>query len=245
MVARVADGNLQRLKREDAMSNDLHPYEPLDSASSGSAAVLPHASFTQAIEEYDRAWRHPQHTPIELEPLDVNAMLQQDYILSEPVRLTRSELWDAEAKKAWDPHRYIPDVVREGQSWGRTTLTKGDERFLRASQQRAWKGDPYGQILEEVYLSPREGKILFLGRAELVSEDGRALRAGRHQPLFHVEHSVGGTNTQPLNLWRIVHLTPEKDDALAQRQVTAMADVLRQFIAIYVERELGRKLTRR
>jgi hypothetical protein len=185
------------------------------------------------------------HTPIELEPLDVNAMLQQSYVLSEPVRLTRSLLWDAEAKKAWDPRRYIPHVVRECQSWGRTTLTEGDQRFLRASQQRAWKGDAYGQVLEDVYLSPRECRILFLGRAELVSEDGRALRAGGHQPLFHVEHSVGGTDTHPLNLWRIVHLTPEKDDALARRQVTAVADVLRQFIAIYLERELGRKLTRR
>jgi hypothetical protein len=227
------------------MSDEVRPSEPLDGARSRSAAVLPHASFFQAIEEFDRAWRHPQHTPIELEPLDVNAMLHQDYTLSEPVRLTRSLLWDAEAKKAWDPRRYIPHVVREGQSWGRTTLTEGDQRFLRASQQRSWQGDAFGQVLEEVYLSPRESKILFLGRAELVSEDGRALRAGGHQPLFHVEHAVGGTVTQPLNLWRIVHLTPEKDDALAQRQVTAMADVLRQFIAIYVERELGRKLTRR
>ena len=207
--------------------------------------MLPHASFSQAAEEFGRAWRHPQHTPIELEPVDVNDMLQRYYVLSEPVRLTRSMLWDAEAKKAWDPRRYIPDVVREGQSWGRTTLTEGDQRFLRASQQRAWKGDAYGQVLEEVYLSPREYKILFLGRAELVSEDGRALRAGGHRPLIHVEHSVGGTDTQPLNLWRIVHLTLEKDDALARRQVTAVADVLRQFIAIYVERELGRKLTRR
>jgi hypothetical protein len=227
------------------MRNEVHFDEPLDSAKSRSAAVLPLASFSQAIEEFDRAWRHPQHTPIELEPLDVNALLQQDYILSEPLRLTHSLLWDAEAKKAWDPRRYIPHVVREGQSWGRTTLTEGDQRFLRASQQRAWKTDAYGQILEEVYLSPRECKILFLGRAELVGEDGRALRAGSHQPLFHVEHSVGGTDTQPLNLWRIVHLTPEKDDALAQRQVTAMSEVMRQFIAIYVERELGRKLTRR
>jgi hypothetical protein len=63
--------------------------------------------------------------------------------------------------------------------------------------------------------------------------------------LFHVEHSVGGTDTQPLNLWRIVHLTPEKDDALSQRLGTAQGEVLRQFIAIYVEQNLGRKLTRR
>ena len=227
------------------MSDEVHPYGPMGGAKSESAAVHPHASFSQAIEEFDRAWRHPQHTPVELEPLDVNAMLQQDYILSEPVRLTRSLLWAADEKKAWDPRRYIPHVVRQGQSWGRTTLTEGDQRFLRASQQRAWTGDAYGQVLEEVYLSPRESKILFLGRAGLVSEDGRALRAGGHQPLFHVEHSVGGTDTQPLNLWRIVHLTPEKDDALAQRQITGMAEVLRQFIAIYVERELGRRLTRR
>ena len=181
------------------MSNQIHPDEPNKMAKS-SAAVLPHASFSQAMEGFDRAWRHPQHTPIELEPLDVNAMLQQYYIPSEPVRLTRSLLWDAEAKKAWDPHRYIPHVVREGQPWGRTTLTEEGQRFLRASQQRAWKTDAYGKILEEVYLSPREGKILFLGRAELVGEDGRALRADGHQPLFHVEHSVGGTDTQPLNL---------------------------------------------
>jgi hypothetical protein len=227
------------------MSNQIHLSKSLDSEKSRSAPELPHLLFSQAVEEFDRAWRHPQHTPIELEPLDVNAMLRQDYILSEPVRLTRSLLWDAEAKKVWDPRRYIPDVVREGQSWGRTTLTEGDQRFFRASLQRARKGDAYGQILEEVYLSPTENRILALGRAELVSEDGRALRAGSHQPLFHVEHSVGGTNTQPLNLWRIVHLTPQKDDALAQRQGTAMAEVLRQFIAIYVGKELGRNLTRR
>jgi hypothetical protein len=44
-----------------------------------SAAVLPHASFSQAMDEFDRAWRHPQHTAVELEPLDVNAMLPQYY----------------------------------------------------------------------------------------------------------------------------------------------------------------------
>lgn len=69
------------------MSNQIHPDEPNKMAKS-SAAVLPHASFSQAMEGFDRAWRHPQHTPIELEPLDVNAMLQQYYIPSEPVRLT-------------------------------------------------------------------------------------------------------------------------------------------------------------
>jgi hypothetical protein len=212
--------------KENAMNDQIHPY----------------ASFSQAMEEFNRAWQDPQHTPIELAPIDANAMLQQDYVLSQPVRLTHSQLWDAEVKKAWNPRLYIPHVVREGQSWGRTALTDGDQRHLRASQQRAWKTDGYGQILEEVYLSPREQKILFLGRTELVGEDGRALRAGSHQPLFHVEHAVGGTDMQLLKLWRIVHLTREKDNALAHQQITAVAGVLRQFIATYVEHDLGTKI---
>jgi hypothetical protein len=197
------------------------------------------------MEEFDRAWQCPQFTAVELEPIDANAVLQQDYVLSEPVRLTRSQLWDAEVKKAWNPRLFIPHVVREGKSWGRTTLADGDQRHLRESQQRAWKKDGYGQILEEVYSSPREQRILFLGRAELVREDGQTLRAGGHQPLFHVEHAVGGTDTQPLNLWRIVHLTREKDNALAQQQIAGVPRVLRQFIGIYVEQDIGRKLTRR
>src|SRR5258708_6237517 len=109
------------------MSNQIHSSESNKGAKS-SAAVVPHASFSQAMEEFDRAWRDPHHTSIELEPLDVNAMMQQYYVLSESVRLTRSLLWDADAKKAWNPRMYIPHVVREGQSWGRTTLTEGDQR---------------------------------------------------------------------------------------------------------------------
>jgi hypothetical protein len=204
-----------------------------------------YASLSQAMEDLDRAWQDPQHTAVELEPIDANAMLKQDYVLSEPVRLTRSQLWDAEVKKAWNPRLYIPDVVLQGQSWGRTTLTDGNQRHLRASQQRAWNSDEHGLILEEVYLSPREQKVLFLGRAELVAEDGRTLRAGVHQPLFHVEHAVGGTDTQPLNLWRIVHLTRKKDNALAQQQIATVPRVLRQFISVYVEQDLGRKLAHR
>jgi len=207
--------------------------------------MITHPSFSKAREEFDQAWQDPRHTLIELEPIDVNDMLQKYYVMSEPVRLTRAMLWDAEGKKAWDPRTYIPQVVREGNSWDRTTGEDGEERFLRASQQRAWKADIYGRVLEEVYLSPREHKILFLGRGEFVSDDGSRLQAGGHQPLFHVEHAVGGTDTQPLSLWRIVHLTTEKDDALIQGQTAGTPEVLRRFVAIYVEKDLGRKLTRR
>jgi hypothetical protein len=203
-----------------------------------------HPSFSKAKEEFDQAWQNPHHTPIELEPIDANDLLQKYYFSSEPFHLTKPMLWDAEAKKAWDPRTYIPRVVREGKSWGRKTLNDRAECFLRASQQRAWLSDAHGQVLEEVYLSAREQSILFLGRAELLGDGGRPLHAGGHQPVFHVEHAVGGTDSRPLNLWRIVHLTPERDDALMERQ-SVFAEVLQEFIAIYVEKDLGIKLTRR
>ena len=205
-----------------------------------------HLSFSNAKEEFDEAWHNPAHTPIEPDPVDVNALLQKHYSTSEPLRLTKLMLWDAEAKKAWDPMTYIPRVVREGESWGRKPLENGEECFLRASQQRAWRTDVDGQVLEEVYLSSEEQRVLFLGRAEFLRGDG-PLRAGSHQPLFHVEHAVGGTDSHPLNLWRIVHLTTEKDDELIKRQMTdaGAADWLREFIAIYVEKDVGIELTHR
>lgn len=204
-----------------------------------------HLSFSKAAEEFDKAWHNPAHTTIAPEPVDVNALLQQHYSTSEPPRLTKPMLWDAEVKKAWDPMTYIPGVVREGESWGRKPLDNEDECFLRASRQRAWRTDVDGLVLEEVYLSRKEQRVLFLGRAEFSRDDSQNLRAGSHQPLFHVEHAVGGTDSQPLNLWRIVHLTTERDDEFIKRQTTqeGAADWLRKFIAIYVEKDLGIELT--
>lgn len=205
-----------------------------------------HTSFSKAREEFDKAWHDAANTLIEPDAADVNALLQEYYPTSEPLRLTKPMLWDAEVKKAWDPGTYIPGVVREGESWGRKPLDNGEECFVRASQQRAWKtGVDDGQVLEEVYLSPKEQSVLFLGRAEVSKGDGQLLRAGSHQPLFHVEHAVGGTDSHPLNRWRIVHLTAEADDGLIERQLSdaGTAEWLREFIAIYVEKDLGIELS--
>ena len=47
-------------------------------------------------------------------------------------------IWDMETKKAWDPLTYIPYVVSQARSWGRTTLRDGSVRFFRSSMQRGW-----------------------------------------------------------------------------------------------------------
>ncbi len=206
-----------------------------------------HASFSKAQEEFDQAWHDPAHTLIKPDPVDVNALLQEYYSTSEPLRLTKPMVWDAEVKKAWDPGTYIPGVVREGESWGRQPLENGEECFVRASQQRAWKADVDGQVLEEVYLSPKEQSVLFLGRAEFLRGDGPPLQAGSHQPLFHVEHAVDGTDSHPENLWRIVHLTTNRDDTLLEQHLAQMGtpEWLRKFVAIYAEKDLGIGLTPR
>ena len=70
--------------------------------------------------------------------------------------------------------------------------------------------------------------------------------AGTGQPIFHVEHSVGGTEADPLNLWRIVNLTEEPAPALvAAFDELANDRYLRVFVEVYLREVLGRDLVRR
>lgn len=208
--------------------------------------MMSDVAFSKAQEEFDKAWYNPDHTPIELNAVDVNSVLEKYYATSEPLHFTKRMLWDMETRKAWDPSTYIPHVVRKGKSWGRMTLGDGEEFFVRSSQQLAWIAEAYGQVLEEVYLNHKEQKVIFLGRAEFLSEDGTRVYADSHHPLFHVEHAAAGTESRPLNLWRIVHLTRGKDDGLMQRFAPmGRADRLPEFIEIYIEKELRVKLTHR
>lgn len=204
-----------------------------------------HDSFRDARAEFERAWNQPGHTRIEADAVDVNQLLGQSYSIDDGSRLTGQMLWDAEVAKAWDPGTYIPGVVLEGKSWGRKTLPDGKPWFVRSSRQVAWKAgtDPV-VVLEEVYLDPSGRSVLFFGRSELIGPDGLPVEAGADQPLFHVEHAVTGTEEEPLNRWRIVHLTETEDPALIERQVRqGSAGWLIGFLSEFIELELGRKLS--
>ena len=189
------------------------------------------------------AWKDPTATRYELTPLDVNKALADRYVLGEPLVFTRAMLWDLEARKAYHPDVFIPYVVAAGSAaaWG------DEDVFVRKSMQRLWL-DPetYGLVLEQTKLDHGKQIITFIGAAEHPGPDGELLRATTDQPIFHVEHSVGGTETQPLNLWRIVHRTTEPDTRL----VAAFAHIdanpwLPEHIEIYVQDVLGIALTRR
>jgi hypothetical protein len=206
-------------------------------------AGLPSA-YADALNEFENAWNNPRFTQIELPAVQVNRVLKEKYIASGTVELSRSMVWDMETKKAWDPLTYIPYVVSEGGSWGRHPLTDRIERWSRSSIQGSWLNVGRGRVLEDVFVDHVRHKILFMGRAQLPREDV-VLQADAYQPLFHVEHAAGGTETDPINLWRIVILTEQKDE----RYKAPFDEMVRQgtlpgFLEIYIERDLHVKLKR-
>ena len=109
-------------------------------------------AFETAEREYVEAWNAPSSTRFELPPVDVNAVLKKLYRVSPEQTLTRAMIWDMETKKAWNPLAYIPYVVSQACSWGRTPLRDGSNRFYRSSLQRGWITPEEGLVLEEVFV---------------------------------------------------------------------------------------------
>jgi len=203
-------------------------------------------TFAAAAEEFAQAWRNPRHTRITLPPVDVNKILAERYRMDKPTHITRGMVWDMELKKSWDPRTYISYVVSEGKSWGRHRNEDGSEHFCRFTIQRAWIDERSGSVLEDVYINHKEQRILFLGRSEMVAEGGERIRSEGFQPLFHVEHAAGGSDAAPLNMWRIVLLTESEDRRfMAPFEKMIRDDLLPGFLEIYIDRDLGVKLSRR
>jgi hypothetical protein len=202
-------------------------------------------TFDTAQREYNEAWTAPSSTRFELPPVDVNTVLKKCYRMSPEQTLTRAMIWDMETKKAWNPRSYIPYVVSQAHSWGRTSLRDGSTRFFRSSIQRGWITSDEGRVLEDVSVSDAKQTIYFLGRPQMVEEDGNTLVASPFQPLFHVRHAVGGSDQMPLNLWSIVFLTKAPDPRYCEPfEQMVRAGLLPGFIEIYIEQDLKLRLSR-
>jgi hypothetical protein len=197
--------------------------------------------------EFARAWDTPGHTRYQLPDIDINQVLATRYTTGAPLTFTRSMLWDMEVRKAAHPGTYIPHVVQadSDRSWNRHG-GDGGEYLDRCSMQRLWlHPEHYQLVLERAFLNHGEQKVTFVGVPELRGPDGTLLRAGTGQPLFHVEHAVGGSESQPLNRWRIVHLTQGADHQLtAVFEHMAASPWLAEHTEIYIRDNLGIELTR-
>src|SRR5690349_21166871 len=153
-------------------------------------------------------------------------------------------LWDMETRKARRPDLFIPTVVAAGSA---ASWDTGEDTVDRRSEQRLWLDrDTYGLVLEHAHLDHRGQIVTFIGATELRGPDGALLTATTAQPIFHVEHSVGGTERRPLNLWRVVHLTDTPDDRIsAVFDRMAANPWLPEHTEIYIRDVLGISLTRR
>src|SRR5262249_37380983 len=124
----------------------------------------------------------------ELLPVDVNKVLKERYRVSPGQTLTRAMIWNMETKKAWDPFTYIPYVVSQASSWGRTTLRDGSARFYRSSLQRGWITSEEGRVLEDVFVSDAKQTIYFLGRPQMVEESGNTMGLFESSRVTHFFH---------------------------------------------------------
>jgi hypothetical protein len=65
-----------------------------------------------AHSEFERCWSDPNATRFELPSIGVNETLAKLYVITPPINLTRSMIWDMECKKALDPSTYVPYASR-------------------------------------------------------------------------------------------------------------------------------------
>jgi hypothetical protein len=185
---------------------------------------------------FAEAWANPRYTRTERPPVDVNAVLAKHYRLSSPHAFTRTEVWDMEVRKAFRPDIYIPMAVQEGTAgtWNVRDLGDGQQSFYRRTNQRQRLVPGYDLVLEQVRVNPSNGKVTFIGSSELPGEDVVMLHAGTQQPLFHVEHVASGTETVPINEWRIVHCTDGHDQRLIDQFIKSESVYLPQFLEVYM-----------
>ncbi|MDT0593734.1 hypothetical protein [Glaciecola petra] len=199
-------------------------------------------------EIFYKAWNKSGYTSIELQPLDVNRVIVNDYPSVEGLSLTRTQLWEMEVKKAARPDLFISSVVKEGtaRAWGRQILKNGDVVFIRVSEQRLWlQPQSYGTVIEACYLNHSNQQVTFIGLPKVEDDAGQVLYATQKQPLFHVTHGVSGEEKQPLNTWRIVHLENDPNDLLHERfEIMSGAQGLPEYVEYYIERSLNVQLTR-
>ncbi|QQP97156.1 hypothetical protein [Lysobacter enzymogenes] len=201
------------------------------------------------VPAFAQAWDDPANTRFELPPVDVNRILAERYDLARPLRLSRSQLWEMETRKARRPDLYIPYVVEQGSAavWADQGERGRVERFVRKSRQRLWlQPDRYELILEQTRVDHAQQQVTFIGASHYPGPDGATLEAGTGQPIFHVIHGVGGEESEPLNLWSVVFLTPRQDSRLLAPFVRMAHDGwLPGYVEIYIRDDLGVGISRR
>lgn len=200
------------------------------------------------LDVFNKAWGSARFTKIELDPVNINEILTEQYSCSPEFSMAKSQLWDMEVRKAYRPDLFIPSVIQPGTAvtWGQQK--QGSiETFMRVSKQRLWLDQTqYGTVIENVHIDHQAQVVTFIGETHASSEQHGSFKAHDAQSIFHVQHGVIGSDYSPHNTWKIVHLTSEVDDNLTRRfQSMNHFRRLPEYVEIYLCDVIGLQLSRR
>ncbi|BBN80332.1 hypothetical protein PA25_03170 [Pseudoalteromonas sp. A25] len=199
------------------------------------------------LYEFNRAWDTPEFTQIELDPVDINAVIKDHYSHPGQFSMTKTQLWDMEVKKASRPDLFIPSVIKRGSAaaWGFKTQGNS-ETFTRVSEQRLWLDNTqYGVVIEHVHIDHDTKLVTFIGELQVNSDEYGHFIVDGAQPIFHVQHGVVGDENSPINTWKIVHLEATNEAKLKERfQKMNHCRWLPEYVEIYLRDILGVELQR-
>jgi len=200
------------------------------------------------LSEFKSSCQSHNFISIELEPIDVNKVLREHYTCASSLTMTKSQLWDMEIQKAARPDLFIPSVIKSGSavSWGKVSVNNIDT-FIRVSEQRLWlDAEQYGTIIENVHVDHIAQVVTFIGESKASSNEYGEFITSNEQAIFHVQHGVIGEEDNPLNTWKIVHLTSENEVEINDR-FQKMNDYkwLPEYIEIYIRDILGIDIQRK
>ncbi|KAL7812993.1 hypothetical protein V8C26DRAFT_405926 [Trichoderma gracile] len=206
------------------------------------------AAFQNHEEVLEAAFKDSNNTAFVFEPCNVNKVIHSSHYDADPdLHYSKTQMWDMEVKKAHNPAKYLRHLIRPGSLKVFNVQKDGStETFVRVTDQRSWR-DPnvFNTVIEQVFLDHEKQKAFFIGVPEVEGPDGGKIIAGQHQALFHVEHSVTGTEDEPLNVWRVVHLDKDEDGSLKEVfKMLMQSPYLREFHEVYIREDLGKKLER-
>lgn len=193
-----------------------------------------------AVVEFDRSWSNPDYIQYQAEDIDINSIVETNPKYRDMQKLSGAQLWEAEKNKAHDPKKYIPHVVKTGiaEVYGEQIISPNETMFMRFSEQKSWKNpEVIANVLEEVHIFEAEKRVIFLGRSLETLAPHVQMKSHVNQHLFHVEHSVGGNENSPVNLWRIVFLTANQEYKQSVfTHLNAMPkNVVPRFVEVYAQ----------
>jgi hypothetical protein len=204
-----------------------------------SSCILPTMNLSEAKCLFENAWNDPDNLALTLDDIDINAVLSKNYVTEPPTRMTRTQLWDMERKKAADAVTFLGSVVKDAK----TRRQLNANAFIRWTIQRQFLNpNVFDNVLEEVFLDDANQLVTFIGQRDESFIDWKPMQVTQQQPVFHVQHGVTGQEDNPINTWKIVFINPSEEARHTLKMNFSKFDYSRHlpyYVEVYLQRDMN------